>query len=337
MPQQGPPTSQNNPLQPPSGMSAPISSPQQFPGAPQPQMQSPYSANSQQFPPPGVNQMQSPNPMMRPNPGMPPMPGQQPFMQTPGAPMSNPMAQPQMFQSQPQNRNNYPQGSPMYPQQGQQPPGMMPGQQPPGMMPGQQPPGLMPGQQYPPGGQPPFQNSPMGGVPPARRLDPDQMPNPIQVMSENQRAAGGVFTTNQVGLVPPLVTTKYITQDQGNSGPRFMRSSMYSVPATTDMMKTSAVPFAIVLSPFARVLEQELQPPIVDFGEIGPIRCIRCKAYMSPHMQFIDAGRRFQCLLCKATTESKSSLFPKFSKQFTNVSSISVIHIKVTSDQNLRR
>lgn len=122
-------------------------------------------------------------------------------------------------------------------------------------------------------------------------------------MSENQRAAGGVFTTNQVGLVPPLVTTKFITQDQGNSGPRFIRSSMYSVPATTDMMKTSAVPFAIVLSPFARVLEQELQPPIVDFGEIGPIRCIRCKAYMSPHMQFIDAGRRFQCLLCKATTE----------------------------------
>lgn len=56
--------------------------------------------------------------------------------------------------------------------------GMMPGQQPP--MPGQQyPPGM--GQQYPPGAQPPFQNSPMGGVPPARRLDPDQMPNPIQV------------------------------------------------------------------------------------------------------------------------------------------------------------
>jgi protein transport protein SEC24 len=24
-----------------------------------------------------------------------------------------------------------------------------------------------------------------------------------------------------------------------------------------------------------------MTPPIVDFGEIGPIRCIRCKAYMS--------------------------------------------------------
>jgi protein transport protein SEC24 len=105
--------------------------------------------------------------------------------------------------------------------------------------------------------------------------------------------------------VPPLVTTKFVTQDQGNTGPRFLRSSMYSVPATTDMMKQSAVPFALVLSPMARMLEGEMQPPIVDMGEVGPVRCIRCKAYMSPNMQFIDAGRRFLCPLCKATTEGQ--------------------------------
>jgi protein transport protein SEC24 len=143
---------------------------------------------------------------------------------------------------------------------------------------------------------------------PQRRLDPDQMPNPIQVMSENQRNVGGVFSTLQVGQVPPLVTTDFVTQDQGNSGPRYIRSTMYNVPANTDMMKQSAVPFALVISPFARTVEGEMSPPIVDFGEIGPIRCVRCKAYMSPHMQFIDAGRRFQCLLCKATTEGEENL-----------------------------
>lgn len=142
---------------------------------------------------------------------------------------------------------------------------------------------------------------------PQRRLDPDQMPNPIQVMAENQRTAGGPFSTLQVGQIPPLVTTDFITQDQGNSGPRYVRSTMYNVPSTTDMMKQSAVPFALVVSPFARSAEGEMAPPIVDFGEIGPIRCIRCKAYMSPHMQFTDAGRRFQCLLCKATTEGNKA------------------------------
>lgn len=125
-------------------------------------------------------------------------------------------------------------------------------------------------------------------------------------MTENQRIASGTFVTNQPGLTPPLVTTKYITQDQGNSGPRFIRSSMYNVPATADMMKQTAVPFSLILSPLAKTEDGEITPPIVDFGEIGPIRCIRCKAYMCPNMQFIDAGRRFQCLLCKATTEGIS-------------------------------
>lgn len=168
----------------------------------------------------------------------------------------------------------------------------------------------MPGQQYQqgPAGAPQY---PSGGMAPPqqKRLDPDSMPNPIQVMSENQRSNGGVFATNQAGLVPPLVTTKYTTQDQGNSGPRFIRSSMYSVPANTDMMKQSAVPFSLIVSPFARTAEKELAPPIVNFGELGPIRCIRCKAYMCPFMQFIDGGRRFQCLLCKATTDVPAEYF----------------------------
>lgn len=153
--------------------------------------------------------------------------------------------------------------------------------------------------QYPPG---------MAAPAPQRRLDPDQMPNPIQVMSENQRSITGPFVTNDAGLVPPLVTTKFVTHDQGNSGPRFLRSTMYNVPATPDMIKQTSVPFSLIISPFAKTIEGEIVPPIVDFGELGPIRCIRCKAYMSPNMQFVDAGRRFRCPLCKATTDGKLSI-----------------------------
>lgn len=70
-------------------------------------------------------------------------------------------------------------------------------------------------------------------------------------------------------------------------------------------MKQTSVPFGLLISPMARTAEGEYPPPIVNFGELGPVRCIRCKAYMSPYMQFIDAGRRFQCLFCKATTDGK--------------------------------
>lgn len=167
----------------------------------------------------------------------------------------------------------------------------------PGQQPGAGPygqPGLS--NQYPPG---------MAAPQPQRRLDPDQMPNPIQVMTENQRSITGPFVTNEIGAVPPLVTTKFITHDQGNSGPRFIRSTMYNVPATPDMIKQTSVPFSLIISPLAEVAEGEIVPPIVDFGELGPIRCIRCKAYMSPNMQFVDAGRRFRCAMCKATTDGK--------------------------------
>lgn len=199
-------------------------------------------------------------------------------------------------------------GQPMPPQQ-QRP--QYPGQQPqyPGQQQYQQGYG-QPGQGYPPPGQPMAGGYPQApAAAAAPRLDPEQMPNPIQVIQQNQEAFPGPFVTGQPGLVPPLVTTKYVTQDQGNSGPRFMRSTMYSVPTTSEVTKQVAVPLALVISPMARTVPGEIEPPIVDFGEMGPIRCNRCKAYMSPHMQFIDGGRRFQCLLCKQTTEVPAEYF----------------------------
>lgn len=84
---------------------------------------------------------------------------------------------------------------------------------------------------YPPGPAgfaPPGPGQPMG--PPqqqARRLDPEQMPSAIQVMEDDRKARSGAFPTNQRGTVPPLVTTPFVTQDHGNAGPRFVRSSMY--------------------------------------------------------------------------------------------------------------
>lgn len=49
-------------------------------------------------------------------------------------------------------------------------------------------------------------------------------------MQDDQQTRSGVFVTNQKGLVPPLVSTKFVVQDQGNASPRFIRSTMYNVP-----------------------------------------------------------------------------------------------------------
>ena len=59
----------------------------------------------------------------------------------------------------------------------------------------------------------------------------------IQVIQDDQSIRRGVFITNQKGLAPPLVTTNFVTQDQGNASPRYIRSTMYNVPTTADLIK----------------------------------------------------------------------------------------------------
>ena len=170
-------------------------------------------------------------------------------------------------------------------------------------------PGMGPGMGGQQGGYP--GGYPGGGMQQQRKgLDPDSMPNPIQVMADDRAAHGtGQFVTNEKGKVPPLVTTPFLTMDQGNSGPRLVRSTMYSVPDSPDMKKQTAVPLGLVMTPLAEPGPGEYPVPVVNLGDMGPVRCLRCKAYISPFMVFTDGGKRFQCIFCKATTEVPQEYF----------------------------
>lgn len=43
----------------------------------------------------------------------------------------------------------------------------------------------------------------------------------------------------------------------GLCSPRFIRSTIYNVPTTAEMLKQTSVPFALAISPFARLHEDE--------------------------------------------------------------------------------
>ena len=42
---------------------------------------------------------------------------------------------------------------------------------------------------------------------------------------------------------------------------------------------------------------------LVSFGEAGPLRCTRCRAYVNPFMRWVENGRRFVCNFCQMVCE----------------------------------
>ncbi|KAF2987703.1 hypothetical protein EK904_004854, partial [Melospiza melodia maxima] len=96
--------------------------------------------------------------------------------------------------------------------------------------------------------------------PPQKKLDPDSIPSPIQVIENDKAARGGqVYATNTRGQVPPLVTTNCVIQDQGHASPRYLRCSTYCFPLTADMARQARIPLAAVIQPFAAVPPNEVR------------------------------------------------------------------------------
>ncbi|CAL2040490.1 unnamed protein product [Caenorhabditis brenneri] len=251
----------------------------QLPGGP-PQPPTSFPGAAGNFPPPMAGGFSS----------GPPVPGPFPTSGGPGAYPQGPAA-PGSFPPGPGAPGPFPPG-----------PGA-PGSFPPGPgAPGSFPPG--PGAPGMPGGYP-------GGPPQQRqqRLDPNMMPSAVQVIDDDS-ARSGLFPTGFPNAeLPPLVSTFSFSRDEGNCNPRFMRSTLYTAPQTNDILKASQIPLAIVITPFAPLNEYEKEPPVVDLGPQGPIRCQRCKAYICPFMEFQDGGRSFRCPFCHARTQVEDAYF----------------------------
>uniref|UniRef100_A0AAQ5X7G0 SEC24 homolog C, COPII coat complex component n=1 Tax=Amphiprion ocellaris TaxID=80972 RepID=A0AAQ5X7G0_AMPOC len=304
---QAPPPVSSAPTQPPPP-SGPAAS-QQYYGSPPPPSQQPFNSS---LPPTSQQQFTSSS--------VPPPPSQQTL---PPSSYSGPAPPPGQAPAPPvsQPQQSFPPSQPPPTSQ----PAFTPGPPPtaPGSFTPQAPPPSSQSGSFPPPGPPPtslffFQCSavlllssgafgqvrgPQPGYAAPKRLDPDAIPSPIQVIEDDKAKSTEPFTTGVRGQAPPLVTTNFQVKDQGNASPRFVRCTAYNMPCTADMAKQSQVPLAAVVKPLAMLPPDETPPYLVDHGEGGPIRCNRCKAYMCPYMQFIEGGRRFQCGFCSCVTE----------------------------------
>ena len=57
-----------------------------------------------------------------------------------------------------------------------------------------------------------------------------------------------------------------------------MRSTMSTIPHTGELLTSSGMPFSIMVQPLAIPSPEEDPIQVVDNGDVGPLRCVRCKA-----------------------------------------------------------
>ena len=115
--------------------------------------------------------------------------------------------------------------------------------------------------------------------------------------------------------VPPPASISFVAFDQGNSSPKYTRLTMNNIPASPESLKETGLPLGLLLQPLAPTQAGELPVPVLDFGDAGPPRCRRCRAYINPFMVFRSGGNKYVCNLCTYPNDTPPEYFCATSPQ----------------------
>jgi protein transport protein SEC24 len=141
------------------------------------------------------------------------------------------------------------------------------------------------------------------------RVDPEQVPS----VPRSRDAPARYYLENMYPTmehhVPPPAIIPFVAFDQGNSSPKFARLTLNNLPISTEALAATALPLGLVLQPLAPLQEGEQPIPVLDFGDIGPPRCRRCRAYINPFMQFQAGGNKFICNMCSFPNDTPGDYF----------------------------
>ncbi|KAH2253169.1 hypothetical protein KXW72_003470 [Aspergillus fumigatus] len=137
-----------------------------------------------------------------------------------------------------------------------------------------------------------------GSVATQGKIDPEQIPSiPRSRDLPAQYYFNHVYPTMERHLPPPAAIP-FVAHDQGNSSPKYARLTLNNIPSTADFLSSTGLPLGMILQPLARLDPGEQPIPVLDFGDAGPPRCRRCRAYINPFMTFRSGGNKFVCNMC---------------------------------------
>ncbi|KAF2012180.1 Sec23/Sec24 family protein-like protein [Aaosphaeria arxii CBS 175.79] len=154
--------------------------------------------------------------------------------------------------------------------------------------------------------------APLAGSPASSqqgRVDPEQIPSiPRSRDAPAKYYLEHVYPTMEHHLPPPALVP-FVAYDQGNSSPKFARLTLNNIPASQDALAQTALPLGLVLQPLAPLQEGEQAIPVLDYGDQGPPRCRRCRAYINPFMAFRSGGNKFVCNMCTFPNDVPAEYF----------------------------
>jgi protein transport protein SEC24 len=141
------------------------------------------------------------------------------------------------------------------------------------------------------------------------KVSPEDMPSvPAARDALQQHFLQNVYPTFE-RHVPPPASVSFVAFDQGNASPKYARLTMNNIPATSDGLAATGLPLGLILQPLAPLQAGEAEIPVLDFGEAGPPRCRRCRAYINPFMMFRTGGNKFVCNLCTYPNDTPPEYF----------------------------
>ncbi|KAF2088514.1 hypothetical protein K490DRAFT_64564 [Saccharata proteae CBS 121410] len=141
------------------------------------------------------------------------------------------------------------------------------------------------------------------------RVDPEQIPSiPRARDAPAEWYLEHVYPTMEQHLPPPAAIP-FVAFDQGNTSPKIARLTLNSIPSTAEALASTSLPLGLILQPLAPLQEGEQQIPVLDFGEAGPPRCRRCRAYINPFMTFRSGGNKFVCNMCTFPNDVPNEYF----------------------------
>ncbi|KAF9117183.1 COPII subunit [Mortierella sp. AM989] len=171
---------------------------------------------------------------------------------------------------------------------------------------------------------PPFQQGlqPLAGQPLQQNVN--QLTNQMGAMNVgpgygfNSQSSSPLSTVALMGVAPKILdletpppainlpaNSSITDSPHANCDPSYKRSTLNAIPANSQLLQKSRLPFGLVITPYRSVKEGDEPVPVVSDSIIA--RCRRCRTYINPFVKFVEGGQRWKCNMCFTLNEVPSS------------------------------